>query len=70
MQTFDQSLFHLLQSRQIALEEAIRNATNPDEFKMRVSGILSTEQAIGMESVGQNEGAGSYQEFESSIVKL
>jgi twitching motility protein PilT len=70
MQTFDQSLFHLLQSRQITLEEAIRNATNPDEFKMRVSGILSTEQAIGMESVGQNEGAGSYQEFESSIVKL
>ncbi len=70
MQTFDQSLFHLLQSRQITLEEAIRNATNPDEFKMRVSGILSTEQAIGMESVGQNEGAGSYQEFESTIVKL
>src|SRR6184192_485369 len=70
MQTFDQSLFHLLQSRQITLEEAIRNATNPDEFKMRVSGILSTEQAIGLESVGQNEGAGSYHEFESSIVKL
>src|SRR6266446_1317348 len=70
MQTFDQSLFHLLQSRQITLEEAIRNATNPDEFKMRVSGILSTEQAIGIESVGQNEAAGSYQEFESTIVKL
>ena len=70
MQTFDQSLFHLLQSRQITLEEAIRNATNPDEFKMRVSGIISTEQAIGMESVPQNEGSGSYQEFESTIVKL
>ena len=70
MQTFDQSLFHLLQSRQITLEEGIRNATNPDEFKMRVSGILSTEQAIGIESVGQNEAAGSYQEFESTIVKL
>jgi len=70
MQTFDQSLFHLLQSRQITLEEAIRNATNPDEFKMRVSGILSTEQAIGNESVGQNEAAGSLQEFESTIVKL
>ena len=70
MQTFDQSLFQLLQSRQITLEEAIRNATNPDEFKMRVSGILSTEQAIGNESVGQNEAAGSLQEFESTIVKL
>ena len=70
MQTFDQSLFHLLQSRQITLEEGIRNATNPDEFKMRVSGILSTEQAIGIERVGQNEAAGSLQEFESTIVKL
>ena len=46
MQTFDQSLFRLLQARQITLEEAVHNATNPDEFKMRVSGILSTEQAI------------------------
>jgi twitching motility protein PilT len=70
MQTFDQSLFYLLQSRQITLEEAIRNASNPDEFKMRASGILSTEQAIGIESVGQNTDAGSYQEFESTIVKL
>jgi twitching motility protein PilT len=69
MQTFDQSLFHLLQSRQITLEEAIRNATNPDEFKMRVSGILSTEQAIGIESVGQSESSPSYQEFESTTVK-
>jgi twitching motility protein PilT len=46
MQTFDQSLFRLLQARKISLEEAVHNATNPDEFKMRVSGILSTEQAI------------------------
>jgi hypothetical protein len=41
MQTFDQSLFHLLQSRLISQEEALHNATNPDEFKMRVSGIYS-----------------------------
>src|SRR6266581_9569157 len=70
MQTFDQSLFQLLQSRQISMEEAVRNATNPDEFKMRVSGILSTEQAIGMESVGKNGGAESHHELESMIVKL
>ena len=38
MQTFDQSLFRLLQSRRITFEEAVHNATNPDEFKMRVSG--------------------------------
>ena len=46
MQTFDQSLFHLVQSGLITMEEALHNATNADEFKMRVSGILSAEQAI------------------------
>ena len=46
MQTFDQSLFHLLQSRHITLEEALHNATNPDEFKMRVSGIFSSDHSI------------------------
>ena len=46
MQTFDQSLFRLLQSGLITQEEAITNATNPDEFRMRVSGILSSDQAI------------------------
>ena len=46
MQTFDQSLFQLLHTRQITYEEAIHNATNADEFKMRVSGIFSTDQSI------------------------
>ena len=71
MQAFDQSLFRLLQSRLISLEEAIHNATNPDEFKMRVSGILSTEQAIDGDD--RSNGAKSEprrEEFESLIVKL
>ena len=46
MQTFDQSLFHLFQSGLISIEEALHNASNPDEFRMRSSGILSSEQAI------------------------
>ncbi|HYJ85277.1 MAG TPA: type IV pilus twitching motility protein PilT [Pyrinomonadaceae bacterium] len=46
MQTFDQSLFHLFQSGLIAREEALHNASNADEFKMRMSGILSAEQAM------------------------
>ena len=46
MQTFDQSLFHLFQSGMISIEEALRNASNADEFRMRVSGIQSsTERA-------------------------
>ena len=46
MQTFDQSLLDLLQSGLITLEEALRGASNPDEFRMRVSGICtSNDQA-------------------------
>ncbi len=46
MQTFDQSLFHLFQAGLISLDEALHNASNADEFRMRVSGILSAEQAM------------------------
>jgi twitching motility protein PilT len=42
MQTFDQSLFNLFQSGLITLEEATRGASNPDEFRLRVSGICTT----------------------------
>jgi len=71
MQTFDQSLFALLQSRRISFEEACHNATNPDEFKMRVSGILSTEQALGDEGIGQTKKVEApREEPESMIVKL
>ena len=44
MQTFDQSLFHLYKSGLINLEEALRNASNADEFLMRASGIQSTTE--------------------------
>ena len=46
MQTFDQSLFHLVQSRLITVEEALHNATNPDEFKMRIAGIYSKDDTL------------------------
>jgi twitching motility protein PilT len=48
MQTFDQSLFHLLQSGLISLEEALHNATNADEFRMRVSGIYSADSDLAL----------------------
>jgi twitching motility protein PilT len=44
MQTFDQSLMHLYRSGLITLEEALRNASNADEFRMRVHGILSSSE--------------------------
>jgi twitching motility protein PilT len=46
MQTFDQSLFHLYQSGLISMEEALRNATNTDEFRMRCSGIISSSDHV------------------------
>ncbi|MDT7542103.1 MAG: twitching motility protein PilT [Acidobacteriota bacterium] len=53
MQTFDQSLFHLYQSGLITIEEAMRGASNPDEFRLRVAGIStggeqSKEQIVSM----------------------
>ena len=39
MQSFDQSLMRWLQEGTIAYDEAVRNATNPSEFALRVSGI-------------------------------
>lgn len=39
MQTFDQSLFGLYKSELITYEEAIRTASNPDDFALRAKGI-------------------------------
>jgi twitching motility protein PilT len=42
MQTFDQSLYQLYKSGLITLEEALKRATNPNEFKLKIQGIQST----------------------------
>ncbi|MEW6457216.1 MAG: type IV pilus twitching motility protein PilT [Acidobacteriota bacterium] len=42
MQTFDQSIFMLYQKKYISLEDALKWASNPDEFKLRVLGVQST----------------------------
>ena len=44
---------------------------NPDEFKMRVSGIMSTEQSMNADGHADNGATEPrHQEFESMIVKL
>ena len=45
MQTFDQSLMALLKANVITYEEALRQATNPDDFALRVSGISGTSDS-------------------------
>jgi len=42
MQTFDQSIFDLYSRQMITYEEALRWASNVDEFKLRVQGISTT----------------------------
>jgi twitching motility protein PilT len=44
MQTFDQSIFGLYQSGLVSYEEALRWASNVDEFKLKVQGISTTSE--------------------------
>ncbi len=45
MQTFDQSLMGLLKAGLISYEEALRQATNADDFALRVSGVSGTSDS-------------------------
>jgi twitching motility protein PilT len=40
MQTFDQALMQLFRQNQISLDQALHACTNPNEFKLRVKGIV------------------------------
>jgi twitching motility protein PilT len=42
MQSFDQSLYMLYKNGLITLDEALRRASNPDEFKLKVQGVQFT----------------------------
>jgi twitching motility protein PilT len=44
MQTFDQSIFSLYQQGFVTLDEAMRWASNVDEFKLKVQGISTTSE--------------------------
>jgi twitching motility protein PilT len=58
MQTFDQSIFQLYKKNLITLEEALRRATNPDEFRLKIQGIESTADASMGEMEGTLQGSG------------
>lgn len=55
MQTFDQSLLDLYKSGLITYEEALRRATNPDDFVLKVKGIQSTSD-LAMEKQSKPAG--------------
>jgi twitching motility protein PilT len=45
MQTFDQSIYNLYRDKLITYDEALKQASNPDELKLRVDGIRSSTDA-------------------------
>jgi twitching motility protein PilT len=57
MQTFDQSIFSLYQQGFVTLEEALRWASNVDEFKLKVQGI-STTSDLARDQMAQRAGRG------------
>lgn len=60
MQSFDQSLMFLLNDSLITYEEALKHCTNPDDFALRVKGILATSDTTwdDFEAVGKGKGKG------------
>ena len=58
MQTFDQSLYDLYSQGLVSYETALENASNPDDFKLKVQGIHSTADAAReqMEQAGFSTG--------------
>src|SRR3954453_19076446 len=58
MQTFDQSLYDLYQKGLVSYETALENASNPDDFKLKVQGVHSTADAAReqMEQAGFSAG--------------
>ena len=60
MQTFDQSLFQLYKAGLITLEEAIRWASNPDEFKLKIQGVQFTADASREQMESSLDAPGSF----------
>src|SRR6202795_4457902 len=58
MQTFDQSLWDLFQAGLVAYDTALENASNADDFKLRMQGIASTADISrqSMQSAGSGGG--------------
>jgi twitching motility protein PilT len=56
MQTFDQSIYGLYEQGFVTLEEALRWASNVDEFKLKVQGIATTAE-MAREEMARTSGA-------------
>jgi len=57
MQSFDQSIMKLYKQGLISFEEAMSNASNPDDFDLRVKGIVGASDRWQMDQKGASEAA-------------
>src|SRR5829696_2137612 len=57
MQTFDQSIFSLYQQGYVTLDEALRWASNVDEFKLKVQGVSTTTE-LARDEMARRPGTG------------
>jgi twitching motility protein PilT len=55
MQTFDQSLMHLVKQELVTYEEALKHVSNPDDFALRFRGVASTSDGTWDDFEGQSE---------------
>lgn len=68
MQTFDQSLFDLVNHGHIDFQEALRMSTNPDDFQLRFSGVAAgNDQWSGDPNSGKAHEEKEGQRFELEI---
>jgi len=71
MQTFDQSLMGLVRQKLITYDDAMKNATNPDDFALRFKGIASTSDSDWDEfDTGGDEDGDQENKPEGSDIKL
>ncbi len=55
MQTFDQSLMHLVKGELVTYDEALKHVSNPDDFALRFRGIASTSDGTWDDFEGDDE---------------
>ncbi|HET8672129.1 MAG TPA: hypothetical protein VFL87_00720, partial [Thermoleophilaceae bacterium] len=56
MQTFDQALLKHVQAGRVSMEEALRAATHPHDFKLLVSSDGQRSTSVEQVFAGQNSG--------------
>ena len=64
MQTFDQSLYQLYKNGLITLDDALRRASNPDEFKLKIQGVQFTAD-VAREQMEESLQSGGEQDLMS-----